>query len=360
MASVTISHVIGTVGLISLFITSGMSYSLYFADMKEQAGVAQLQGIADYISDVILDIYSIGSSSAGDQLLSKTLSLPFQVSQSSYNISLIQVYTPTSEIAFAVLVRLTYKPSIYVQSLLPWNGLDGKLSLFNGTVPQGFQSSSLLPETFVLSEISTPAVWYCKYGTKETFGLGVKHSYGTVRVTQNYNPSAYNLIGSTTYVSGSIGNLQSDNGVCMAFSSSSSAISAQTLYAHQETTSIGGTNYYGLLTSGADTSGLTLSASMSGSRTIFGKSVLSLQGVSSIPASTWTFYYRAWRDAATTVAFDAASSVEAATPATSASWSHTTGSGNNRLLVVSVSIHAATGTPTTVTGVTYVPCHLHK
>ncbi len=174
MASVTISHVIGTVGLIGLFITSGMSYSLYFADMKEQASVAQLQGIADYVSAVILDVYSIGSSSGGDQLLVKTLSIPSQVSQSSYNVSLIQVYTPSSEVAFAVLVKLTWKPSIYAETQLPWNGLDGTLSLFNGTVPQGFQSSSLQPKAFVLSGTSTPAVWYYRSSANVTLGLGLK------------------------------------------------------------------------------------------------------------------------------------------------------------------------------------------
>jgi len=174
MVSVTLSHVIGTVALLALFITSGMSYSIYFADMQEQASIAQLQGIADYVSVVILDIYSIGSSSGGDQLLVKTLSIPSQVAQSSYNLSLVRVCTPSSEVAFVVLVKLTWKPSIYAESQLPWNGLDGKLSLFNGTLLEGFESTDLQPKAFVLSGVSTPAVWYCKSGTNAMLGLGVK------------------------------------------------------------------------------------------------------------------------------------------------------------------------------------------
>jgi hypothetical protein len=169
---------------------------------------------------------------------------------------------------------------------------------------------------------------------------------------QNYYPSSYILKGSTAPVSGSLTDLQSDNGVRMVFRSYSSGTSTQTLYAHQETTSIAGTPYYTLLANGADASGSTLSAQMSSSRVLLGKSVYSLQGVSSIPASTWTVNYRAWQDIPT-VTFDSASSVEAATSAMSVSWSHTTGTASNRLLVVAVSVHVATGTPTTVTSVTY-------
>jgi len=174
MVSVTVAHVIGTIALIGLFISASMSYSIYFADMKEQASTAQLQGIADYVSDVILDIYSIGSSAKDNQLLVKTLSIPSQVSQSSYNLSLVQVFIPPSEIAFEVLVRLTWKPSVYAESLLPWSGSEGKLSMFNGTLPQGFQSTILQPKLFVLSGISMPAVWYFKSGPKIILGLGLK------------------------------------------------------------------------------------------------------------------------------------------------------------------------------------------
>jgi hypothetical protein len=54
-----------------------------------------------------------------------------------------------------------------------------------------------------------------------------------------------------------------------------------------------------------------------------------------------------------TIAFDATSSMTRSTTASSISWSHTTGAGNNRLLLVTVGVHVATGTPTTVTSVTY-------
>ena len=56
---------------------------------------------------------------------------------------------------------------------------------------------------------------------------------------------------------------------------------------------------------------------------------------------------------AASIAFDNASSVEAATMTASVSWSHTTTTASNRLLVVAVNVYAATGTPTTVSNVTY-------
>jgi len=118
-------------------------------------------------------------------------------------------------------------------------------------------------------------------------------------VLPDYYPSSYVLGGSTANVSGALSYLQFDDDVRMIFRSYVSGTSAQTLYAHQETTSIAGTPYYTFKTISADASGLNLTAPMSSSRMLLGKSVYSLQGVSSIPASTWTMYYRTWRDTTT-------------------------------------------------------------
>jgi hypothetical protein len=170
-----------------------------------------------------------------------------------------------------------------------------------------------------------------------------------------YNPLSYGLSGSTQLVSGTVADLQTNNGAYMAFQSYQSGSTAQTLYAHNPIVTLGGSSYYLQRLISADYTGLTLSASMGTTgRQLFGKFVYPLTGISSIPASTWASSYRAWQDATlATIAFDSASSVETATPATSVSWSHTTGSASNRLLVVAVSVHAATGTPTTVSSVTY-------
>ena len=110
-----------------------------------------------------------------------------------------------------------------------------------------------------------------------------------------YYPSNYGLLGLTTYSSGSLGDLQSDNSVYMIFNSYQSQTSNQTLYAHQDTTTIGGTTYYLSKSNSSDSTGISLSNSISSTgRKLFGRFVYSLSGVSSIPASTWTVFYRTW------------------------------------------------------------------
>jgi len=82
------------------------------------------------------------------------------------------------------------------------------------------------------------------------------------------------------------------------FRSYATTSSPQTLYAHAETTMIGGVNYYLHKLSSADGSGTTLSASAASTgRKLMGRWVYSLSGIVSIPASTWTVTYRAMRSA---------------------------------------------------------------
>ena len=123
----------------------------------------------------------------------------------------------------------------------------------------------------------------------------VTTSAGTASSTTSYNPSGYNMLGSTTLVSGSTSDLASNNAVYMTLRSYASATSAQTLYSHQETTTIAGSPYYFLRLSSADAAGTALSADAgTAGRKLMGKFVYQLTGVSSIPASTWTIYYRAY------------------------------------------------------------------
>ncbi len=120
------------------------------------------------------------------------------------------------------------------------------------------------------------------------------NSAGTVTSTTSYNPSEYSLVGSTTFVSGTTGDVVSNNAVYMTFRSYPSATSGQALYAHQENTTIGGSTYRLQRLISSDASGTTLSADAGTlGRKLMAKFVYSLTGVSSIPASTWTIYYRA-------------------------------------------------------------------
>jgi hypothetical protein len=77
-----------------------------------------------------------------------------------------------------------------------------------------------------------------------------------------YYPSNYTLLGSTALFSGSLTDLQSDNGVYMTFRAYDSATSAQPFYGYQDTTKIDGTIYRLLKLSSSDDIGTSLSASM--------------------------------------------------------------------------------------------------
>jgi len=78
-----------------------------------------------------------------------------------------------------------------------------------------------------------------------------------------------------------------------------------TLYAHKETTKIGGTTYYLLKNSSADKprTTLTLKADKTG-RYLYGKFVFQLTNISYIPESSWTVYYRGYHDSGVAIHYD--------------------------------------------------------
>jgi len=127
----------------------------------------------------------------------------------------------------------------------------------------------------------------------------VVRSSATATSTTAYNPSGYNLNGSTSWVSGATSDLVSNNGVYMTFRSYASATSAYNLTAHQETISVGGSTYRLQKLNSSDAAGTTLTVSAAAiARVLVDKFVYKLTGVSSIPASTWTVYYRAIKSSA--------------------------------------------------------------
>jgi len=81
-----------------------------------------------------------------------------------------------------------------------------------------------------------------------------------------------------------------------------SGTSTNTLYAHAETTTIGGVNYYLHKLSSADGPvGTTLSQSAASTgRKLMGRWVYPLSGIVSIPVSTWTVTYRAMKSSSAT------------------------------------------------------------
>jgi len=158
-----------------------------------------------------------------------------------------------------------------------------------------------------------------------------------------HSPSAYNLFGGTTYVSGTTGDLFSNNDVHLVYRSYPSVTSARNLYAHGEATTIGGNLYYLQKPESADLTGTSLSASMvAKGRQLLGRFVYPLTGISSIPASTWTGFYRAWRDSDPSIAYDSVGSGNNGDGTANITWSHVVGSGPNRFMMIGVSVKIET------------------
>jgi hypothetical protein len=189
-------------------------------------------------------------------------------------------------------------PSVSLQvgtagaSLIYANGTSAKVSAVASAPPPTYYPNSYNIVTGTYSSGNAPA----SVQTVDT-DYFVTTSAGTASSTTSYNPSGYSLLGSTTLVSGSTGDLVSNNAVYLTLRSYASAASAQTLYSHQETTTIGGSPYYLLRLGSADAAGTTLSADAGTTtgRKLMGKSVYQLTGVSSIPTGTWTIYHRAYK-----------------------------------------------------------------
>ncbi|MBN1245048.1 hypothetical protein JXA31_05595 [Candidatus Bathyarchaeota archaeon] len=135
------------------------------------------------------------------------------------------------------------------------------------------------------------------YAATKTVGA----SYETFReesalTNETFNPSSYVLGGSTTHVSGAVSDLTADDSADMVFRSYSSAFTAQTMYSHSETTSISGLTCYQLEPGSADSSGLTFQASAATTgRKLLARYVYPLTGVTTVPASALTMYYRAYK-----------------------------------------------------------------
>lgn len=166
----------------------------------------------------------------------------------------------------------------------------------------------------------------------------------------SYNPSSSTPIGSTTYVSGAVGDLVSDNNAYAVYRSSPSVLSAQSLYVHQEATTIAGNPYFAEKPEPADLAGVTLSASMSTiGRQLLGRFIYTLSGVNSIPASTWTTFCRTWRDADPSISYDSFGSANNGDGTANITWNHMVGNGANRFMVIGVAINLVTVSVSNVT-----------
>ena len=109
----------------------------------------------------------------------------------------------------------------------------------------------------------------------------------------SFYPSTFTPVNATRHVSGSVSDLQVNDGAGMIFQSYPSSFSPKSLFMQQETITIASTEYYSI-SDIIDSTGTVLSAPLSSSgRSLLGKFIYPMSGVESIPSSTWEIYYRA-------------------------------------------------------------------
>ena len=170
MVSVTLSHVIGTTTLISLFVVAGIYYSITYSSFKTRIIATQLEEIADYISSNVIDLVSLCSLSNLDQLIIKELDILEFVSETYYyNITLVEIKDPnTQEWLFAIRTYPVSKPTIIKESNLPWSA-NGNIMVYNGTDPV----ETTLHLEVTVSSLTNVVAWCSKSGEKISIGLGV-------------------------------------------------------------------------------------------------------------------------------------------------------------------------------------------
>jgi hypothetical protein len=262
---------------------------------------------------------------------------------------LLTVTPNDTEVDSIQSLTVTLNATVVTNSSLTVSGLARGTSAYFWWI---YNAATTGTVTFNATYLQAPAGTYVLTNMNVLAGACV--SITGVNGTAEYNPSQCNPLGATQNVSGSVANLANNDSNYMTFRSYQTASSGQTLYAHNETTNINGTPYYLQRLASPDGPATNLSVSMGTiGKQVWGNFVYPLTGVSSIPANVWDTTYSAWRDSVPAIAFDPPSSIETSTAASSVSWSHTTGTGFNRLLLVAVGVHVATGDPTTVASVTY-------
>ena len=168
--SVTISHVIGTTTLIIVFISVTMFYTMSYLPLQTEALAQQLQEVTDYVSASLVDLVSLCFISPTDQILIKGLEMPENIGTYLYIVTLKNTTNPiTHERLLVVQAFFDSRPSIYMESLLPWS-MEGKIRIWNGTE---INNPRFWPRVFISSGASNLVAWALKQGEEITVGLGV-------------------------------------------------------------------------------------------------------------------------------------------------------------------------------------------
>ena len=162
MVSTTVTHIIGTVSLMLIFVSVGSYYSMSINSFKNEVITVQLSKIANYIGSDTIDLVSLCYIDEGDQLLIKNLTLPAGLSAYGYNMTI-------EKIGESMLVRvyLISDSMVYGEYTLPWS-TESSIKVYDGS---GTYPVNLKPKLHVDNLDRGIAIWCIKTGDQITIGL---------------------------------------------------------------------------------------------------------------------------------------------------------------------------------------------
>jgi hypothetical protein len=176
MGSVTITHLIGTVALMAIFLSVGSYYTMSISALRSQVIAVQLGGIANYIGSDLVDLVSLCCISETDQLVIKSLNFPEGITAYGYEATL-----ENTAQGIRVQANLISESEVYGEYILPWSA-DSHIRIYNGSdveIENYIQSErpNLNPEVMVFNgETGTVVVWCVKIEDQITIGLGLLSS----------------------------------------------------------------------------------------------------------------------------------------------------------------------------------------
>jgi len=117
--STVIPHVLGTIALISLFLTIEAYYDGFYAKLSEEAYEAQLKQVAEHIASNFIDLVVIAQVTEGDIFLVKRLEIPRLIGERPYNITLMEL-SKGENVSLISLLLSGESIGVYTLVDLPW------------------------------------------------------------------------------------------------------------------------------------------------------------------------------------------------------------------------------------------------
>jgi hypothetical protein len=167
MVSVVLSHVIGTVGLLTILLSSGTYYTMFYTSLQDRIALSQLDDVASVVALDFTELISLIQLSEHDNLLVLDLKIPPEILAAIYNVTLLRVASGDETY---LAVHVMRDPSNYAQRTLPWAASD-QLRLYDGAP---LTLEGVTPLRSVYSPTGNAVLWCERRGTVVTIGLGVR------------------------------------------------------------------------------------------------------------------------------------------------------------------------------------------